>query len=427
MSLATKVISGIVIAGGISFVATPLIYQKQIDKFIQKQTTQYDLKEIKKNDSFFKVNREYIFTIKNSKELIKQEYPKIDKQTLDDAVTLIENTKLLLKVNILKYPIYHKKAITIDLLSLNKPLTNQLKQTPEGKKVLEFIKNKGIEAYLDINNLKINKATLKDIDFSPNKLSNITIKNAYIAQTNNTKTTNISKFIYKNDKDSISIDSLSEHKKLQNSFNFVDKIKIKHISLNKDNMELNISNLSQTLKASTIVNDLNIKTNSNIKNVHISSDNQFIDINNLKLNYKISKLDLKHIKMLINYPNNQKIQKVSVSYILSHGFELNVNPISIDNATIKLNKPINIDKISINLTAKEKPHQIAFDDINAAVKNFDAKLNISTTKHNINLISQINPFIPMYLKSIMVEKNNNVFINLEYKNEHLISKGKILF
>jgi len=435
MNVATKIIIGLTSVGTIGFVATPLIYQKQIDKTINSQINKYNIKQLKQNDSFTKINREYILTITNAKDIILKLNPKIDSVSLQDLSALLENTQFLIKVNFLKYPIYHKNAITLELISFNKEIEKELTSFEEGKKFLDFIKNKGIQTFIDINNLEISKIKQKDINFKviypDNSPFIIQTKNLYIDINKNKITTNISKLFYQTAQRDISINNLKYSKDSKNIFNFSSNIKIDSVKYTSSilGLGIEINNLSQKMKNTNIINSLNIKSELDVNSIKIADNYNSIIINKLKTNYKISKIDLNSLKLLINNPKNDKIANEAISNILAKGFEIKIKPFSIENIELNLRNKVNISKFSLSLQAKEKQNHFKFNLKNTEelLKNFEANLNITTTKENINLLSTINPLIPMYLQSMMVEKNGFVFINLEYKNEHILSKGKVLF
>ena len=170
MTNLTKVLVGAGIVGA-GVIATPMVYNSQINKFIAQEQNnlkaqQIELKQIKNNDSFFNAKREYIVTIKNISNIIKSAYPNINNYDLQNLEEMLDNTKFLVTLNMLKFPIYHKDAIKIDLDSLNNTLTKEMSNSETGKQLLEAIKSRIFEVILDINSLKISKAKLKDIDLT---------------------------------------------------------------------------------------------------------------------------------------------------------------------------------------------------------------------------------------------------------------------
>ena len=188
----TKIITSIAVAGGIGAITTPLIYQNQIDKFIntekqQLQNQNIEVTEKSKNDTFTKINREYILTITDVTPIIKQIEPNIDKYDLRDLKKAFDNTKFLVKINILKYPVYHKDAVEVSLYSLNNESTKELQTDETGKQILNYIKNKAFTLIADIDNFNIAKAKLKDLNIDlTEKISyktekiKITTKNIFV-------------------------------------------------------------------------------------------------------------------------------------------------------------------------------------------------------------------------------------------------------
>jgi hypothetical protein len=115
MTNLTKVLitSGIV---GVGIIATPVVYNNQINKFIAQEKTdlqaqQIELKETKNSDSFFEAKREYIVTIKDISPIIESKYPNIDFNTLKELKEAFDNTKFLVTLDMIKFPVYHKDAL----------------------------------------------------------------------------------------------------------------------------------------------------------------------------------------------------------------------------------------------------------------------------------------------------------------------------
>jgi len=435
MNNITKIISGLLIVVIIGIVSTPIIYQKQVESYIEKNFN-HNLKEISNKDSFIKLNREYIFTLTNMQQIISSKYPDMSKKTLNEIANITNGSKILIKLNFFKYPIYHKNAIEISLLSLNKKNIQTLSNSIEGTKLLNLIKQQAIKAFIDINNLKIAKIKLKDIDFQVNytkkqKLK-INFENFFIRIKNNKYDINLKKFIFINPNNKLKLTNFNYIKIKQNDFNLNDKLFIKNIIYSNFLNSLEIKNISEIMKISNIINNINIKSNIKISKLKISkitNPNKFIEINQIKLNYDLSKINFKSLKILINNPNNQEMKKNAIRNIISNGFKMEINPFSIKNANINIDKPIKISKFSISLKTKLNPNNFNKQILKAndILKQLEIDFNMITTPSNIDLISKFNPLIPIYLNSIIVRKKNNVFINLKYKNEHILSKGKILF
>jgi len=440
-------ISAIII--GLGVVSTPFIYQQQINKSLEltKQElaqNNISLKEKSNNDSYITLNREYILTIEDSTYLIKKLYPEIDPYTLEDLKTLLDNSKLLIKLNLTKYPIYHKNAITISLLSLNEKLSKDLSNDKMGLQLLEFIKNKGLTAFVDINNLDIAKAKLKDINL---KLSNnkeflkFVFLNSYMEFDNKDIKTHISDLSLEL-KDSENIlfkfQNINHNIMYQNEFNYktnlvIDKINVKSIGYS-DNTDFIIQNLDSHSKVSSTLNRLNLENNIKFQNLTLNEKNSYsnnkLELNNFKFNLKLEKIDLNSLKKLSLALQKQDYTNIEryIQKIVNKGFTLKISPISLQKANLQTNNQnINISKIGIDFNAIIKSNNIDIDKIDTIFDYLNADLHIITTKENIELLQKLVPISTLYLQNIIVEKNNHIMINLSYKNNTLLSNGKKLF
>jgi len=441
----TKIIAGIVIAGGISAITIPIIYSKQINKAIQieKQNLSHykiDIKELSNKDSFIKTNRKYILTIKDITPIVLEIDNSINHNDLKTLKENFDNTKFLITINLTKYPIYHKDAIKIDLFSLNNYLTNTMKTDKFGKQLLEFIKNKGIEAILDINNLNIAKAKIKDINLNISEKKealNFQLNKAYIDFNKNIKT-NINKISLKmSDKTSsfdISMLDFKDNLNRKSLFNYKEITTIKNINYTYNdtisNISFNLKNIDSNTKVSSIVSNLNTFNNINIKNISLNKNKDNINIDDFRFNLQLLKLDLTSIKKLYlssTNANQNEIIKNSLT-LLNKGFQLKLNPISINKATLKIdNQTTTIDKIDLKLDAVLNKNNITTSNLNELEKYVNTTLNITTTQKNIDLLTNLNPMTAIYLAMVIKKDKNNININLSYKNGKIYSNGKQLF
>ena len=441
----TKIIAGIVIAGGISAITIPIIYSKQINKAIQieKQNLSHykiDIKELSNKDSFIKTNRKYILTIKDITPIVLEIDNSINHNDLKTLKENFDNTKFLITINLTKYPIYHKDAIKIDLFSLNNYLTNTMKTDKFGKQLLEFIKNKGIETILDINNLNIAKAKIKDINLNISEKKealNFQLNKAYIDFNKNIKT-NINKISLKmSDKTSsfdISMLDFKDNLNRKSLFNYKEITTIKNINYTYNdtisNISFNLKNIDSNTKVSSIVSNLNTFNNINIKNISLNKNKDNINIDDFRFNLQLLKLDLTSIKKIYlssTNANQNEIIKNSLT-LLNKGFQLKLNPISINKATLKIdNQTTTIDKIDLKLDAVLNKNNITTSNLNELEKYVNTTLNITTTQKNIDLLTNLNPMTAIYLAMVIKKDKNNININLSYKNGKIYSNGKQLF
>ena len=439
----SKIIGGVVTAGIVAGVSIPIIYDKQINKFIQTQSEnlkiqKIEFKENSNKDSFLSTNREYTLIIKDITPIVQKLYPNIDIYTLKDLKKSFDNTKFTIKLNILKYPVYHKDAVKIYLKSFNEYTTKNLNTNQYGKQIFEFIKNKGLEVILDLNNMDIAKAKLKDINLKLNDKNsnmNINIKNSYMTFENNIET-NIDNLTIKMDDKydhiKFGFNKLHSKSKQKNQFNYTEESTLKDIfyTFNKKNISLN--NLKSSTKVSTIVNNLKVENKLNIQNIKLSDNFISSSIQNLVFNTQIDKINFVAIKKLVNQvqnnPNDTKQLLSNLQEVINKGFSFKISPFSIDSANIDLKtQKFNISKIKVDFNTELKTNQFNFKNQNELLKNLDANLMIKTTKENIDLLTKINPAINIYLALISKQEKDNILINISYKNGKIISNGKQLF
>ena len=454
----TKIITSIAVAGGIGAVTTPLIYQNQIDKFINQQKQQLKAQNIKlteksKNDTFTTTKREYILTISDVTPIVKILYPNITSWDLKDLKKAFDNTKFLVKINILKYPVYHKNAVEVSLYGFNKTITKELQNDKVGKQILNYIKNKAFLLSADIDNFNIAKAKLKDLNI------NLTEKNSY--KTTNLKINTKNIFVKNGDKLKFNIDDIkinytkiyndNNHKyndiyelkhltyaiKKQNDLNYQTKSSIQDISIENlspyksDNLKVSINNIKSSSNVHTILKTLNISSKFSVANFQINANNESIKVNKLVFNNSISKLDETSIQNILKAAKNNDnlaIQNHTIK-LIDNGAQIKINPLSVQNVDINMNnQKLSIAPISLNFDATLNKNNFNIDSKpQVLLNNINAKLHLETTKKNIDLLSKINPNILVMLATVMQMKKNKAIIDLEYKNSHIYSKGMELF
>jgi hypothetical protein len=456
MTNLTKILIGAGVVGGA--VITPVIYTSQIDKFIKQekinlQKQQIEVKETKNNDDFFNVKREYIVTIKDITSLL-QNYQNInDYYFLENAKEIFNNTKFLVKLNILKFPVYHKDAITIDLYSLNNNITKELSTDKIGSQILEAIKNRVFEAMLDINNLKISKARLKDINLNLKSEDEYSKGNGKIEvlkaianiENNNFKIAKIAINSEMTDKEThhknitkLSINKINEKIKQQNLLNYSSILKIASINFIQKseykNIQLNINNITNLSSIKTITNKTSLNNKIEIKTFTLNQNRDLIKIDNFKYNLNISNLDTPSLKKIIELENSNNIADnelllKNIEKIIQRGFKVSIYPLSVKKIEAQFfNQKYDIKPIEINLEAKISPNNYTLNNGPQALLTFiNAKLKATTYKENIDLLNQQNPQIALMINMLKKEVNNKIFINLEYQKGKLTSNGKPIF
>jgi len=456
MTNLTKILIGAGIVGA-GVIATPMIYNSQINKFITTQTQNLkqqniEIKESKNSDSFLEANRQYIVTIKDITPLVTKLYPTIQPSDLKNLKEAFDNTQFLVTLNLTKLPVYHKDAIKIDLYNLNKNSTKALSEDKIGKQLLQAIKDKSFEAILDINNLQIAKAKLKDINL--NLVDNNSYKNetinliskgvAYNLENNHLK---ISKLAL-NDKEkykdnykkttNFSVINIDETIKKQDLLNSSTNLKIDSINLsqksNYENNNLTLNDIKFSTNIKTMLGKTSIQNSLNLGKFTFNTKNANIIATNIVYNYQLSNLYTPAIKEIINNRNLNNISQDklmnNLQKLIQNGIKLSISPLSVQKIEANINsqsfdiKPIKID---FNAELLKNNFSIINPDENILLKNIKAKLKIVTDSKNIDLISKINPQVTLMLAMVSKKVKNKTIINLEYENSKLTSNGKPLF
>ena len=436
---------------GVGIISTPIIYSSQIDKFISQEKqilkqNNINISEKKNSDSFFKTDRKYYITIKDSSYIIKKLYPNISTYDLLELKNLFDNMKFLVTLKIVKFPIYHKDAIKIDLIDVNETIKQSLMRDKIGKKLLEAIQKRVFEIILDINNLKIAKTKLKDINldlkengfYSNDELklkvkdssinfedSSLKIGEFEIAANEffkNSKHKSISKIEIKN--------LIYKVKNAKNLKNNSSKLSINSLAVYNTNYyketEININNISIENSIQTIIDKTNWINKFHIKNMDIKLDNKNIKIDNFTFNFKILNIYTLALQNFIKAETENNQEKIieSINKISEKGIKISISPLSVDNITISDNKnKLEIEPIKIDVNTEIKPNNSTLYNYNQLLADTETKLKIETTPKNIEFFKTLLP-IGVLLDNIAKKQNNKVIINLEYKNGQVTSNGR---
>jgi len=466
MGINTKLlIGGGVVAAAI--VATPIIYQNQIEKTINTTITnlkEYNVNLTKKDDksNFFNVKREYILTIKDSTKIIKEAIPNIRPHDLRSLKKAFDGTKFLVTLNITKLPVYHKNAVVVSLLSLNDNAMKDLETSEPGKQLLNFIKNRGIEVLLDVDNLKIAKANLKDIDLTltnttydnKKETMNFVVNNFNINFENDIKT-HFNKIAFKFDDQKysntlITLNNFNNIYTYKNDFNNKQTTSLQNFSINYNTkyrkQTLNIDNIKVNYNLSHILDNINYSNIISVENFTMSEKRSYrklpesITIKNFKLGFNLNKISYTNINSIVKKIKENPTYASSLDYskeaigIINHGFSFAISPLSVDKIILNTRSiKMDIDPVSVKFSTILQPNKLTLDQLNynpeSAFKYLNATLNIVTTKTNLDLASTMlgADTVNEVMDKIGEIKNNKVIINLTFKNQHLIAKGKQLF
>jgi len=453
MTTINKIILGGVVTISLGVIGTPIVVNTQLEKLVKQEQSLllkkgFILKEKQNKDNFFKAKREYILTIKDISVLLKSWYPNMSEIDLDNLKKVFDNTKFLLQLNLDKYPVYQKDAIKIRLFKYNNYL-NTISQNDEIiNQLLTKLQNQ-LELNVDIDKMDITKITLKDLSL---KLANnkdnflkFELKNNYLTFSDE-NILNIGSLDFDFEdlsygQTTIKVDNVVYKYSKKDEFNYDTDLKINYVKYNVKgenfNNKLELNKIAIKNRVNTILHNLSLNDKIDIENIDIhSSDiyrNDSIQIKNFMLNFDISKLYLPSLKTLVSEyskpdGDSSKIDN-SLKTILNKGVVLKINPLSIKEIDINFSDKIKIDKFIVNFSSKLISNNIIpQSEISTINKFLSANLDIKTTQHNIDLITKFNPMVLIYLSQIMTkDKDNNVLINLSYKNGKILSNGKQLF
>ena len=455
MNLTSKIIISAVALGGIGGVSIPFVYQSQVDKFLDKQ--KQDLKSFNvqvdeklKEDSFLNIKREYILTITDITPIVKKLYPNIDERDLRDLKEGFDNTKFLIKINLLKYPVYHKDAVEVSLYALNSEITREMQRDKVGRQILDYIKNKAFAANIDLDNFGIAKVKAKDLNINLSEPSSykreeinfITKKVVFVnGKTKKFNTDKISfeyskfyreskrKYLY-----SYEMNNITYNFSKLNDLNYKTKLFVKDVLFKSktpyesQNFNANINNIVVSNKMNTDLKGITISNKFSVDSAKLSGYEGYIKVNKFVFNTNISQIDAQAFKNLTKVRNDYDLEEYALK-ILNHGFKIEVKPLSVQKVDIDvLNQKLLIDPILVNFGATIKPNKLDEYSNEKDILNYlNAKLYLETTQKNIDLLAKQNPDVLLTISPVMQKKNNKIIFDVEYKNSHIYSRGIKLF
>jgi len=477
MKLSSKIIISAVALGVIGGVSTPFIYQSQVDKFLNKQKQALQSFDVQVNeklreDSFLDIKREYILTITDITPIVKKLYPNIDEHDLKNLKEAFDNTKFLIKINLLKYPVYHKNAVEASLYALNGELTRKMKRDKVGRQFLDYIKNKAFAVNIALDNFGIAKVKAKDLNInlsesSPYKREEINLITKKVVFINGkTKKFNTDKIsfeyskIYRDSKRkylySYEMNHITYNFSKLNDLNYKTKLFVKDILFKSktpyesQNFNANINNIEIDNKMNTDSKGINISNKFSVDSAKLSGNKDYIKVNKFVFNANISQIDAQAFKNLTKVRNDDTPEEYALKIlafknltkvrnddtpeeyalkILNHGFKIEVKPLSLQKADINmLNQKLLIGPILVNFGVTIKPNNLDEYLNKKNILNYlNAKLYLETTQKNIDLLTKQNPDILSTISPAMQKKNNKIIFDVKYKNSHIYSRGIKLY
>ena len=424
---------------GALIIGTPLIYNNQVNKIVKTQQNLLNRNgvafiETNKKNLYFKTEIDYNLKIYDSSFLIKNLYPSISDDVLEELKKILNNIEFDIKLSILNYPIYHRDAITIKLSKLSSDVTHELKKTEIGKQFLYFIQNGGLITVLDIDTMKIVKIKQKNIDLSlKNKNDFIKIKlkdlTASLIGKFDLKFNNFSVFTKIN---SYNIDNFSYTIDRQNLLNNNSILNISNLSLKNNSSIINFKNIEINSFFKTILNTSAISSNLKTELFKFKMGNNYFKTQNVVFHTIISKLDANILKKIIDIRNDnsyfaKNTMKLS-NKLLNNGFVIALDPFSLGNTKIKTNNQLyKIEPFRVKIRSNIMQNDYNFqNNPNYFLKFLKTDVMVETTQKNIDLISKFNPMIPTIVKNIAQYKNNKIYLKFEYHNGKITSNGNSL-
>ena len=433
-----KKIAVLVLIVLVAILSVPVFYTKQLSNVLQKQklflqSKGIDIEVIKNNDSFFKVDREFLISIKDVKKALSQFdfMDSIDYRAYKDIEDILYDAKFLVKLRLIKYPFAQSKVAVISIYSLRKELVEFLKAS--GNDALSFFKN-DLKLFVDIDaKMKVRKVGLFDI-----ARNDFVLKNIYLNIEDENVVFNLDKFRFKfrevgrkthkvYEVFRYKIDNIRYDVKAVDKLNYKGYLKTDNFLISDNDLKIGIKGLNYSFDVKPILNSVTAKMFLNIDNILFAVDENDLNISTFKTKLsfdRIASLPLKDFLETLQANDSIKLQK-SITSIFNQGFGFGFYT-SIDGARMG-SKKIDIDSFLLDINGKIKKHnQLSNKDVDT-LKFLETHLHIKTTTHNMELLEALNPMFAIYIYSIAKKGNGNVVIDMDYKDKKLFSNGKQIF
>ena len=444
MSKMGKIVGVIAIVGAIIF-APPIIYQKSIDKNLKQIKTNIEQKGAKlelKNDnsSYFRIDRTYILKVEKPSAIIKNFDFINNNSDKEQLAEIIKECEVLIKLNIVKYPISHKKAISVSINKIPSEIGVSKEQIDKIKKHLQL--------YVNLDSIgQIEKVKMKDIDLTlseenSNAIFKNVIKNFYLEMlSNNKQHIHLTQFLNKIDNNSsyypfvsnIKIDNFDFYNKNSNNDDITfQKLAIKNISFyNKDSdytYKIKIENLKTDTDVISILNKISFKNNFSIQNIDIDIDGKKLIIKDWNYKLKLNQIDKKSFHTFIYslnntaVPQNEQVTEKALQTIINKGFKADLS-FYINNISDKITS---LDRIEGKIELDIKPNKVKLES--KKILNYvDAEITLKTSYDNLLEIAKIFPQFINALPLLFQNKDGIMETHISIKNGKILINGKAIF
>ncbi len=451
MGILTKITLGlVVIVGGVA-IAVPTIYKTKINDVIVQNQSKLEregmIVSLKvDNDDFFHVKREYKVTIKDSSYILNKTAMVTNSPEFHDVKTNLDDTQILINVNLPKYPGEQNAAVIISLDEFSPSVKQNLEKEKIGQGLIDFVKNRGLMVSFDFEEYKLKQAKLKDINLSlqqedsklTQKTQNFVVK---FGSLSNYKI-NLDNFELKmNDKDnqfSFNLSSYKHEVSKKDDLNADELVNISNlliaISSNKvasQNITFGLNDIHSKSNIFTKENNVLALSNMNIKQINFKSNMDTFEIGNFDTTLSLKDLNKELITDIYAAVQNggvsdQTVLNEYIQELLSNGFNFNLEKFQIDYAKINLqNKKFNTGKISLqsNVILEENTIDMKTRPILDFLSVVTSSLNIQMSKDDITLIMSKFRLPEVFMQFVRIE-NDKANIDAEFKNKELYVNNK---
>ncbi len=402
-----------------------------------------EIKNIKTDSTYFKSKKYYSIYVKDANKFIVYLNQFSNSQIPPYVDTMIDGTKLEVKVQYSKIPLSDSVSIDVYPLKLSENITNMIKDNDVGfsEYISDFLSNKGFVYHLKYNLLsKKFNGHIKDIDESYTlasgfkidfKLSGSTFNGEGILiapKKLNSKVDEISLKVDKNFENfDILFSNMSNSLVSESKTDYITNSKIKRIALNaidKDSNKTKIifDNIDADFSINTKNNQLEIFTKLTWDKLFVNTPKFITDLDGFKYEVSLAKIDkdsFESIMDLINQakiiqtPQIQKQMDDNITVLLAKGLELKIVDFSVAKAIV--NKTEDLDSFSLKAdfilppnTALIKKHVNPINIIN----KMEVDMLIKISKKMFTYFNEIQPLLGM-TKDFAKEQNQDFVFDIK--------------
>ena len=451
------IVVAVILAAALPIIGNKLVENTLEDRLTTLNSYGLEVSKAETKSSYLSTKKHFEFLLHDADKFVAYLNKYSDQQIPPYVNAAFEGVLIGADVEYSNIPL--SKAVTIDIypLALSENMMSSIKKDDLNfhNYLEKFLHSKGVLYHINYNivsedfdgfiqniketytlkdgtNLSLN---LKDATFSGN--GELIAPNSIIS---NIKTINM-KVDTPETKVTFSLDGFSSSSNFESKSTYISSADLKSIKLivvaMNENLLIDATDIKVNFSSNTQGNKAELNAKSSLKAISVKSEKIDLTMKEFAYDIAISELDkdsleelrvmISHSKVASSSSNLQTKMKDSMTKLLSHGLELDIAKLSLENITLNQTENLEGFDIKSKLTIKEDKDLASKISLSPLLvsQNVDMTINIKLSKP---LYSKLTKGVPMtsMANSYAKEDGDSVIFDITFLNGEFKVNGKAL-